>query len=126
MIDWDSVVIGPAVAIFGEPVLYQPMISAGPIGPLDSRIVGGAAFQIIGVFDSEYVELQPLGIGDMIGMPSQISSARPVLGIQLSQFTTPPAQGDVLTIVLTGQRYVVAEVRPDGHGGAKLLLNEAG
>ncbi len=126
MIDWDSIVIGPTVGVFGEPVLYQPMISAGPLGPLDSRIPGADPFQITGVFDSEYLELQPLAIGDMIGMPSHITSARPVLGIQLSQFTTPPAQGDQLTVIATGRVYVVQEVQPDGHGGAKLPLNEAG
>jgi len=125
VIDWDTIVIGPTVAVFGQPVLYKPMVSAGPVGPRDSRVPATAPFAITGVFDAEYLELAPLAIGDMIGLPSQITSARPVLGIQLSQFLTPPAQGDRLTIIETGRVYVVQEVQPDGHGGAKLPLNEA-
>lgn len=133
MIDWDTIVIGPTVAVFGQPVLYQPMMQAGPYGPLDSRVPAAPAFAITGVFDSEYLSLQPLAVGDlasgghpsMVAVPSQISGTRPVLGVQLSQFTTAPAQGDLLTIVATGAVYVVQEVRPDGHGAAKLPLNEA-
>lgn len=122
MIDWDALVIGPAVAVFGELVLYQPKAPRWPGGPLVSS---GLQLPVIGVFDAEYLELSPLAIGEMIGMPSNIGSTRPVLGVQMSQFPVPPAQGDLLLVAATGQAFVVAEVRADGHGHAKLLLNEA-
>ena len=45
--------------------------------------------------------------------------------MQLSQFVVPPLQDDVLTILRTGRTYWVNEVRDDGHGSARLLLNNA-
>lgn len=114
MIDWDTVVIGPATAIFGEPVLYIP--------------AGQPGMTITGVFDVAYKPLTPLG-GHMglepldIGLSGDTNSVGPVLGVQLSQFSQLPAQDDVLTV--RDVLYRVREVQPDGHGVAKLLLNEA-
>ncbi len=107
MIDFDTLVIGPCMATFGEPVLYQPL--------------GGLSFQIIGVFDEAYLEQAPY---DALA-PGNISGTRPVLGVQMSQFTQEPMQNDLLTILRTGVAYWVNEVRPDSHGGARLLLNLA-
>jgi len=119
-VDWDNLVIGPTIACFGDPVQYEAC---------------GGWFPITGVFDEAYLELTPLGKGEdgteafSLGSPGAITTARPVLGVQLSQFVLPPEQNDTLTIMggkFIGGRYVVKEVRPDGHGGAKLLLNEYG
>jgi hypothetical protein len=113
-VDWDSLVIGPTVEIFGEHVRYMP-------------VAGGKPFNITGVFDEAYIQLTPLGRGGIdqenfaLGSPGSITTEMPVLGVQLSQFRTPPDQDDVL--VVRDQRYAVKEVRLDGHGGAKLLLN---
>jgi hypothetical protein len=116
--DWDGLVIGPTVAIFGDTVQYVPNI--------------GAAFTVTGVFDQAYLELTPLGRGGpdteswSMASPGSITAEMPVLGVQLSQFPIPPEQDDLLTITsgrFAGERFVVKEVRPDGHGGAKLLLN---
>lgn len=104
MIDWDSLVLGPCMATFGEPVTYTP--------------AAGVAFAITGVFDAQYADVV---VAD--GLP--ITSNMPVLGVQLSQFATSPQQGDTLTIASTSQTFVVKEVRPDGHGSAKLMLNQA-
>jgi voltage-gated potassium channel Kch len=113
-IDW-NLVIGPCMAVFGEPVTY---------------FAKTASFAITGVFDEAYIELTPLGAGEMeerydlsLGSPSHITAEMPVLGVQLTQFppTAQPMQTDTLQV--RGATYVVREVRLDGHGAAKLMLN---
>lgn len=111
-IDWDRLVIGRTVEIFGDRVRYS---------------TPGCAFDVTGVFDEAYIGLNPIGGGLVVGDPGAITTEMPVLGVQLSQFRVPPAQGDVLQIrtgLHAGEAYEVKEVRLDGHGGAKLLLNE--
>ena len=39
------------------------------------------------------------------------------------EFPAPPVQNDTLSIGSVGATYVVREVRLDGHGYAKLMLN---
>lgn len=119
-VDWDSLVVGPTTSIFGDQVEYRPAY--------------GTSFMIVGVFDEAFIELTPLGPGGIdtesfgIGSPGGISEQMPVLGVQLSQFRTPPLQSDLLVIrsgAAAGRMFQVKEVRPDSHGGAELLLNEA-
>ncbi len=113
-VDWDTLLIGPTVACFGEPVTYTTPAST---------------FPIVGVFDQAYRELMVIAArdshsfsDDMLG--SGVTAERPVLGVQLSQFppAAAPAQSD--TLVVRGALYIVKEVRLDGHGWARLLLNE--
>lgn len=105
MIDWDSLVIGPCVAdVFGEAVTYT--------------YATGAPISITGVYDDQYQGLEPAD-------GQTVTTSMPVLGVQLSQFPAPPQQGDGVFIQRTGEQYVVREVRPDGHGAAKLMLNQA-
>jgi hypothetical protein len=102
MIDWDSLVAGPIVNVFGEPVRYMPATTR--------------PFNIAGNFVAAYVEIDPQsGMG--------VTTARPMLGVQLSQFPTQPLQGDRLTILRTGETYSVNDVRDDSHGWANLILN---
>lgn len=105
MIDWDTAVLAPTNAVFGESVLYAP--------------AAGGSFTISGVFDEAYRSVELID-GD-IGVPS----VGPVLGVRLAEFPAAPAQGDRLTILRTGIAYTVREPRPDGHGAAKLMLNVA-
>jgi len=103
-IDWDKMVLGPVIGKLGEAVTYAP--SAGQV------------FPITGIFDEAYREIDvPSGIN--------VTSTCPVLGIRFADFPAyaPPQQNDELTVIRTGVTYVVREVRPDGHGGAKLMLN---
>lgn len=96
--------MAPVMAVFGEPVLYQPS--------------GGEPFTITGVFNEAYRELA--AVGEAI----PISGERPVLGVRLAEFVTgEPRQGDALTLTRTGEAYWVREVRKDGHGGARFILN---
>lgn len=104
MIDWDNLVLGPCMATFGEAVTYT--------------YASGAPIQITGVFDEQYTDVT-------LADTQPIASTMPVLGVQLSQFPTQPQQGDTLTITRTAEAFVVKEVRPDGHGAAKLMLNIA-
>jgi hypothetical protein len=105
-IDWDGVVLGPVVTVFGEPALYSP--------------ADGAAYSITGVFDEAYQQIR-LEDGQI-----PITTDLPVFGVRLAQFATPPRQGDQLSIVSNGTAYAIREVRPDGHGWAKLMLNAPG
>lgn len=108
-VDWDKVLIGPIIAVFGDPVAsYTP---AGANAPVSA--VGGSA--ITGVFDEAYI--------DQNGIDGpEANTAKPVLGVQLSQFSVPPAQDDVIQIAAGGTTYIVRDVRPDGKGWALLLL----
>ena len=119
-VDWDTELLTPLFAEFGQGVVYTPAST-------------GVALQISGVYDNEYLDLTALDRGavEMFGKPANTTESRPVLGIQLSQFQVPPVQGDQLTLmnpgdvfpIATGASYAVMEVRPDSHGWAKLLLN---
>lgn len=104
MINWDSLVIGPLQGVFGEPVTYRPYASQ--------------PYQITGVFDDAY--LKEVLFEDASQGVTEISA---VLGVQLSQFSTEPAQSDQLFVARVNSTYVVREVRTDSHGGAKLLLS---
>lgn len=107
MIDWDKNLLQPLQTVFGEAVLYIPL-AAQP-------------FTITGVFDEAYREIIELD-----GLP--VSAEKPVLGVRLAEFPDQyqPEQNDHVVIKHTNQRYVVKEVRPDGHGSAKLILMNAG
>lgn len=114
MIDWDSLVLAPLEGIFGEvapdakPIMFQPAD-------------GSAAYPIDGVFDAAWRDLE---VVDPLGATGTL----PVLGVRLSRWVAlgkrEPQQDDQLTIPRTGKTYIVKEVRPDSHGGAKLLLGE--
>lgn len=104
MVNWDAVVIGPLVGVFGEPVTYNP--------------VSGGSISITGVFDDAY--LKEVMFEDAT---TGVTEVKAVLGVQLSQFPTPPTQNGRLTVPRTGASYVVREVRLDSHGGAKLMLS---
>lgn len=109
MIDWDKVVIGPVMGVFGEPVMFRPVV--------------GAPFPISGLFHEAYVSV------DLAGGPG-VTSVAPALGVRLAEFSTPPLQKDRVSITATalhgGGTYAVKEVRPNGIGGALLMLNRMG
>lgn len=107
-IDWDKHVLGPCEAVFGEDldsITYSP--------------AGGQAFDTTGIFIESYREVN--GIADAVPMNSELS----VLDMRLARFPAGrfPAQGDQVTVHRVASTYVVRDVRPDGHGSAKLLLN---
>lgn len=103
-IDWNSVVIGPLHGVFAEPVTYMPL--------------AGGSLSITGVFDDAY--LKEVMFEDA---SSGVTTVSAVLGVQVSQFPSAPAQNDQLIVLSTGVQYLVRESRPDSHGAAKLLLS---
>lgn len=102
-IDWDGEVLGPVMDVFGESATWSP--------------ASGGSYAITGVFDRAYQELTLLDDG------SSSNTTRPVLGVRLSQFAAPPAVNDQVTVTSVGLTFIVRDVRPDGHGWAKLMLN---
>ncbi|ARK86046.1 head-tail joining protein [Burkholderia pseudomallei] len=105
MVDWDKLVIGPLMGVFGEAVTYRPY--------------GKAAYQITGVFDDAY--LKEVMFEDASQGVTEVSA---VLGVQLSQFASPPFQNDQLSVASVNTTFIVREVRADSHGGAKLMLSK--
>jgi len=105
-IDWDAVVLGPTIAIFGEGQGMRPIYTAEGAPPVE----------IDGVFDEAYREV------DLIDTGVGANTVMPVLGVRLVQFARPPRQGELITIPRVGKDYVIKDVRPDGHGWAKLML----
>ncbi|VVD75012.1 hypothetical protein PHO31112_00792 [Pandoraea horticolens] len=106
-INWGTDVLGPLMGVFGEPVQYRPRV--------------GAPLTIYGVFDDAYQKEMLFSDASV-----ELTTVQAVLGVQLSQFSMPPAQNDQLTVVRTGGAYVVKDVRVDSHGGAKLILSKMG
>jgi hypothetical protein len=102
--DFDGHILAPLFDQFAEGVTYAH--------------AGGETLAINGIFDEAYRELIPQG-----GVLAY-TTERPVCGVRLVEFgDSPPQQGDALTVNRTGNVYEVQEVRLDGHGAAKLMLN---
>jgi hypothetical protein len=111
-VDWDRFLLAPVMAVFGEDLL-----SASTLPRYMPAAPGAAAFDLVdAVFDREFQE---------IVMIDEVPNAtmRPVLGVRLALFAAPPVQNDKVFIPSVGVTYIVREVRPDGHGWAKLMLN---
>jgi len=53
-----------------------------------------------------------------------VSMVQPVLEVRQADLPSAPTDGDAVTV--QGQRYLIVEVRPDGHGLLKLLLHKGG
>lgn len=91
-----------ALAAFGEAATYTP--------------AGRSAFALSVVFDAPFVE-----IDDLAGPP--VASQRIFVTVHLADFPSGinPLENDQL--IARGTTYVVREVRPDGQGVARLMLN---
>jgi hypothetical protein len=107
VIDWDQVVNGPVMEVFGEKHRYKP--------------VAGTPFDVPGTFHEAYSSVTV--VNDMA-----VTTESPALGVNLSSFPAPPRQKDEVTIEATslhgGGTFTVKEVRPNGIGGVLLLLNK--
>jgi hypothetical protein len=103
-IDFSTLVLGPAMAAFGEPVTYDP--------------VEGDAFALTAVVDLAHAE-----VSFTDGAP--VSTVKPMLGVRLADFPAgiAPQQDDQATV--RGTLYDVVDVEPDGQGGAMLVMQEA-
>lgn len=113
-IDWDGLVLGPVMGMFGEG-------DAGAPASLPTyHPKRGKPFRLTdAVFDAAYQLVTELGDG------TTQTSAHPVLGVRASLFPVPPAQGDVVHIPSVRRHYAVTDPRADGHGHILLVLIEA-
>lgn len=105
MVNFDALVIGPLQGVFGEMVIFHPVI--------------GSQLPVTGVFDKGYTK-EVLFEDGSVG----VTTFSPTLGIQLSQFTVQPVQNDRFYVPSVNTTYVVREPRLDGHGGMRLMLNK--
>lgn len=134
-VDFDTLVTGPAMRVFGEPVTYYPFTQSvdaagAPVFDQDGEPVGtlGAGYSAAGVFDKAYLDMTPIGDGPFpgtegfeFGAPGSVTEATPVLGVQSSQMKSVPAQYDQVDVA--GTRYVVKSAQVDSHGWVLLILN---
>lgn len=93
------------MGVFAEPVEFRPVV--------------GTPINTSGVFDRAYTRDVALEDGS-IG----VTTESPTLGVRLSDFPNPPKQNDRVFIPSAGVTFIVREVRVDGHGGARFLLNK--
>lgn len=111
MIDWDAIVIGPLMGVFGEAATYMPL--------------AGGSFGITVVFDDAY--LREVMFEDATTGVTDVSAC---VGVQLSQFPADPVQNDQVFIPANpamkrlAATYVVRQPRPDSRGAARLLLSK--
>lgn len=85
---------------FGEPVMFYP--------------AKGGAYEIRGIFDHEYVTVDP-------DTEQQISANQPALGVNLNDLPLDIEEGDLFKI--RNLTYKVVDNREDGQGGATILLH---
>ena len=102
-IDFADLVLGPAMATFAIPVTITPTVSQP----------SAAAYSAQGIWTVQDVDV-------LLEDGSTIASKSYWLGIALGEFTIAPIKGDGVT--LNGNGYLIDQVRPDGQGGAKLVL----
>lgn len=110
MIDWDELVLAPLEGVFGE-------------GEQEGRIqfhpFDGEPYDIDGIYDAAYRDAA------LVDPMVSANTTQPILGVRLSIFRAAPVPGDdQVYIPRAGKMFLVKEVRPDSHGGAKLMLGE--
>ena len=111
MIDFSALVLGPAMATFGQPITVSPVASR-PGQPAYSTKPDGTP--LTGVYASKPVQI-PLEDG------TYHSTVQPTLGIRLADFAVAPMQDDTVVVGALGT-FAIADITPDGQGGADLVL----
>lgn len=113
MIDWDAMVVGPLLGVFGEAPSARPRYTPA---------AGGVPFEIEGVFDDAYTGLVMSADGE-----PEIATAEPVMGVRLADFIPHgvlPEQGGTVEVPRVGKTFVVTNAEPDGKGWVFLRLGQ--
>ena len=92
------------LATFGEPVVFH----------IEGQ---GEAIPGRGVFAAAHESLD-------VSSGVAVSTVQPVLEVVSADLPAVPTEGDAVTV--QGRRYLIVDVRPDGHGFLKLLLQKGG
>ncbi|MCX5496439.1 hypothetical protein OSH11_17160 [Kaistia dalseonensis] len=111
MIDFDRLILGPAMDAFARPIIVVPKSGAAPYGGR-------------GDYREPHTDIQ---LED-----GSFSTASPTIGIRRSEFARVPQQDDRVYIDVDGltvipnvsRLFLVADVKPDGEGDVKLILAE--
>ena len=103
-LDFASLVLGPAMAVFADPIALTPTVSQP----------GALAYPARGVFAVKQVTIRT--------EEGLFTDQQPTLGISLADYPVPPKQGD--SLVRAGIAWVVWDIQPDGQGGADIVLKE--
>ncbi len=104
--DFASLVLGPAMAVFGQPVTVTPLKS----------VPGGIAYPAQALFAEKAVTIQ------LEGSDGFHQTVQPELGIRLDDFVVAPVQGDAIDMAQGA--FVIFNVVLDGQGGATLVLRK--
>lgn len=105
MIDFDALVLAPAMATFARQISIIPL-SSQP---------GGPGYSARGIWTERPVDVQTED-------GAILSSAVKTLGVRLSEFAVPPTSGDRVTV--DGVLYVIDDTDDDGQGGSVWTLKE--
>lgn len=111
-IDFSALVLGPAMATFGQPITVTP--TASQPGALAYSTKPDGISPLTGVYASKPVQI-PLENG------TYHSTVQPTLGIRLADFAVAPMQDDTVVIGALG-KFLIVDVNPDGQGGADCPL----
>ncbi len=112
-INWHEKVLSPNMAVFGQPILYVTVKDKYQV-----------QHELSGIFDEAYVDITVVD-----GL--HITSVSPCISINLLDLPSTPRQKDQIIVKASfgapsdDTAYIVKEVRPDGHGSCRLLLNLA-
>jgi hypothetical protein len=99
-IDFDGLVLGPAMDVFGEDVVYVPATAPSSV--------------VRGIFDEYFREVT-------FDNEGPVSTQRPTLSTRAAFFPLQlPVSGELFRI--RGATWCVADVRPDGMGELKIAL----
>lgn len=107
MIDWQAKVISPNVSKFGQSAIY---------------IHNKKSFELMGIFDSAYTDVDVVD-----GLP--VTTLKSCFGFNVSDLPVEAQQSAFLLVKaalgepLQDTTYRIKEVRLDGHGWVRLMLN---
>jgi hypothetical protein len=119
-IDFSSLVLAPAMATFGRPVLITPLRSRPTAAPYPAR----------GIWTVESISIVTEDGGNL-------SSIKLTFGIRLADFTVAPKQGDWISTTAgnlplaywqgdidpnANVDFIVDDFTPDGQGKAQLIV----
>lgn len=107
MINFSALVLGPAMGVFGQPIVFTPTASQPGAAPFTARGIYAVKQVTVRTDDGIFTDQQP------------------TLGIRIGpapDFPVMPEQGD--SFVLNGTTWNVFDWQPDGQGGVDLVLKQ--
>lgn len=107
-IDFDGLVLAPAMATFARWITVYP-VKSQPLAPI--------AYVARGVFSSSQLDIE-------MQDGAVFSDQQTTLGIRKSEFAVLPIRGDRLVMNDTGDTYWVSDSDEDGQGGIVLQLRK--